>query len=77
MMRRDLFGQLSNIPGLDLVNMGPTILCQLFLYGSPQRTVIENRLILEATMWLLRDLSEWAKKTKSSYQQQTVSLFVV
>ena len=50
MIRRDLFGQLSNFPELDLVNMGPTALYMLLLYGSSMLTVIENRLILEATL---------------------------
>ena len=48
-VRTDLFGWLSNIPALDLVNMGPTTLCELLLYGSPRIAAIENRLTLEAT----------------------------
>ena len=52
-MRRELFGQLSDIPGLDLVKMGPVTLCELLLYRSPRLTVIENRLILEAAMFFI------------------------
>ena len=44
------FGQLSEIPGLDLTNMDSKALCELLLYGSPQLTIIDNRKILEATM---------------------------
>ena len=54
MIRRDLFGQLSNIPGLDLVNIGPTVLCELPLFDIPRLTVIENRGILEATMFFIK-----------------------
>ena len=49
-MRRDLLGQLSEIPGLDLTNMDSKALCELLLYGSPQLTLTDIRLILEATM---------------------------
>ncbi len=49
-MRRDLLGQLSEVPGLDLTNMDSKALCELLLYGSPQFTIIDNRIILEATM---------------------------
>ena len=49
-MRSDLLGQLSEIPGLDLTNMDSKALCELLLYRSPQLTIIDNRIILEATM---------------------------
>ena len=49
-MRRDLLGQLSEIPGLDLTNMDSKTLCELLLFGSPQLTIIDNRIILEATI---------------------------
>ena len=49
-MRIDLLGQLSEIPGLDLTNMDSKALCELLLYGSPQLTIIDNRIILEATI---------------------------
>ena len=46
----DLFGQLSEIPGLDLTNIDSVALCELFLYGNLQLTIIDNRIILGATM---------------------------
>ena len=49
-MRCDLLGQLSEIPSLDLTNMDSKALCELLLYGSPHLTIIDNRIILEATM---------------------------
>ena len=50
MMRRDLLGQLSNIPGIDMTVMDSKSLCQLLLFGSTKITVVENRIVLEATM---------------------------
>ena len=49
-MRRDLFGQLTDIPGLDSTNLDSIALCNLFLFGSPQLNVVANRIILEATI---------------------------
>ena len=52
-MRIDLLGQLSEIPGLDLINMDSKALCELLLYGSPQITIIDNRIIIEAAISLI------------------------
>ena len=49
-MRCDLLNRLSEIPGLDLANMDSKALCELLPYGSPQLTIIDNRMILEATL---------------------------
>ena len=49
-MRIDLLGQFSEVPGLDLTNMDSKALCELLLYGSPQLTIIDNRIILEAAI---------------------------
>ena len=49
-MRRDLFGQLTDIPGLDSTILDSIALCNLFLFGSPQLNVVANRIILEATI---------------------------
>ena len=49
-MRSDLLGQLSEIPSLNLKNMDSKALCELLLSGSPQLTIIDNRIILEATL---------------------------
>ena len=50
MMRRDLLGQLSDIPGIDITVMDSESLCQLLLFGSINLTVVENRIVVEATM---------------------------
>ena len=50
MMRRDLLGQLSDIPGIDITVMDSKSLSQLLLFGSTNLTVVENRIVLEATM---------------------------
>ena len=50
MMRRDLLGQLSDIPGIDITVMDSKSLCQLLLFGSTNLTVVENHIVLEATM---------------------------
>ena len=52
-MRCDLLCQLSEIPGLDLTNIDSGALCELLLYGNPKLTIIDNRIILEATMSLI------------------------
>ena len=49
-MRIDLFGQLFDIPGLDIMNLDSNALCKLFLFGSSQLNVVANRIILEATI---------------------------
>ena len=49
-MRIDLFGQLTDIPGLDITNLESNALCELLLFGSSQLNVMANRIILEATI---------------------------
>ena len=49
-MRTDILGQLSDIPGIYITLMDSKSLCQLLLFGSTNLTVVENRIILEATM---------------------------
>ena len=49
-MRIDLFGQLTDIPGLDITNLESNALCELLLLGSSQLNIMGNRIILEATI---------------------------
>ncbi len=49
-MRRDLFGQLDDIPGLDIKNLDSNALCKLLLFGNSKLNVVTNRIILEATI---------------------------
>jgi hypothetical protein len=63
-MRRDVLGRLSEIPGLDLTNMDSKALCELLLFGSPQLTIIANRIILESIMLFIERSSGSTK-----YQQ--------
>ena len=49
-MRIDLFGQLTDIPGLNIMNLDSNALCDLLLFGSSQLNIMANRIILEATI---------------------------
>ena len=55
--RADLFGQLSEIPALDIYGMNSKILCSLLLYGCSQLDNVTNRMILDSTV-------SYIKKTK-------------
>ena len=49
LMRRDLFHQL-NIPGLDINKLDADALCTLLLFGTKDLNLVENRIIIEATI---------------------------
>ena len=49
-MRIDLFGQLTDIPGLNITNLDSNALCDLLLFGSSQLNIMANRIILEDTI---------------------------
>ena len=49
-IRIDLLGQLTDIPGLDIMNFDSNALCNLLLFGSSQLNIVANRIILEATI---------------------------
>ena len=53
LMRQNLFGQLSDIPGL-ILNIGDKPLCELHLFGDPQLNVVSNRKSLKLQYLLLR-----------------------
>ena len=50
LMRADLFSQLADVPGLDITSMDSKDLCELLLYGTSELNVVENRIIIEATI---------------------------
>ena len=50
LMCTDLFGQLSEIPALDINDMDTTALRDLLLYGSSRLNIISNRMIMDATI---------------------------
>ena len=50
LIRAYLFGQLSEIPALDIDGMNSKILCSLLLYGCSQLDTVTNRMILDATI---------------------------
>ena len=54
-LRLDLFGQLSDISGIDLTRLDHRSQCNLFLYGSPRCSEIENSIILESTISYIKD----------------------
>ena len=49
LMRQNLFGQLSHVPGL-IPNLDDKPLCELLLFGDTQLNFANNRKILEATI---------------------------
>ena len=54
LIRTDLFGQLSELPALDLNDMNTKALCRLLLYGSPYLNIITNRMIMDATILYIK-----------------------
>ena len=57
-LRRDLFDQLSDVPGLDIAsinNIDDDTLCDRLLFGNPSLGTIENRVILDATISFLKN----------------------
>ena len=46
--RRDLLVSLSDISGLDVAGLDPQSLSHLMLFGNPDLTLIDNRMIMEA-----------------------------
>ena len=55
-LREDLFGTVTEVSGIDIANLDSETLCNLLLYGSPYMNMIDNRIIIEATI-------EYIKKT--------------
>ena len=49
-MRRDLFGQLDDIQGLNTNNLDSNALCALLLFGNSKLNILSNRIIIEATI---------------------------
>ena len=49
LLRRDLFHQL-NVSGLSIDGMDTNTLCNLLLFGSNDLDVVQNRIIIEATI---------------------------
>ena len=49
-LRQNLLGQLSRVLNKDALNLDPKELCHLMLYGSPSLSVIDNGMVLEATI---------------------------
>ena len=49
-LRRHLLGQLSQILNIHALNLDPRELCHLMLYGNPSLSIIDNRMIIEATI---------------------------
>ena len=49
-LREDLFGTVTEVSGIDIANLDSETLCNLLLYGSPNMNMIDNRIIIEATI---------------------------
>ena len=57
-LRRNLFDQLSDVPGLEVAsisNMDDDTLYHRLLFGDPSLGTIENRVILEATISFIKN----------------------
>ena len=54
LQRRDLLGQLEDLPGIDIESLDSKTICELLLFGSPNVNVIVNRIILEATISFIK-----------------------
>ena len=52
--RMDLFGQLSEIPGIGFASLDDESRCNILLYGSPNCTIMENTIILESTITFIQ-----------------------
>ena len=52
--RRDLLGSLSNVSGLELGELNTQSICHLILYGNPGLTLIASRMIMEATINVIK-----------------------
>ena len=50
LMRIDLLRKLSDIPEVDISKLDAKTLCEMLLYGNPCLNIIDNRIILEATI---------------------------
>ena len=49
-LREDLFGTVAEVLGIDVADLDSETLCNLLLYGSSNLNIIENRIIIEATI---------------------------
>ena len=49
-LREDLFGTVTEVSGIDVANLDSETLCNLLLYGSSNMNMIDNRIIIEATI---------------------------
>ena len=58
-MRQDLFGWLSEIPGLN-IDQDDKPLCDLLLLGDSKKSVIINRIILEATISFIKNTKRFS-----------------
>ena len=49
-LREDLFGTVTEVSGIDIANLDSETLCNFLLYGSSNMNMIDNRIIIEATI---------------------------
>ena len=49
-LRRDLFDTVTEVLGSDIANLKSGTLCNLLLYGSSNMTLVDNRIIIGATI---------------------------
>ena len=58
-MRQDLFGRLSEIHDLN-IDLDDKPLCDLLLFGDSKKSVIINRIILEAAISLIKNTKRFS-----------------
>ena len=44
-MQNELFGRLTEVPGLNISNLNATSLCEVILYGHSELNVLANRIL--------------------------------
>ena len=49
-MTSEVSGTVTRVSGIDIANLDSATLCNLLLYGSSNMNMIDNRIIIEATI---------------------------
>ena len=72
LMRIDLFRQLT-VTGIDIYELDSNALCNLLLFGSQDLNVVENRIIIEATISFIEATERFLIESLEIKQQRPPS----
>ena len=64
--RRGLFDTIAEVLGSDIANLDSVTLCNLLLYGSYNLTLVENRMIIEATIDCIQKANRLARSDQGN-----------